>query len=381
MTQTVLLGDLVDIKHGYAFKGEYFSNRGDKIVVTPGNFYDTGGFKYKSKEKYYTGEIPNGYVFRKNDLAIAMTEQMSGLLGSAIFIPEDDKFLHNQRIGLVTIKDSSRLDRNFLYYLFNSPDVRHQISAMATGTKIRHTSPGSIYKVGIFLPTLQEQIFIGETLRALDEKITLNRTINETLEQMGQALFRHYFVNDPEAKKIKLEDIATLVRGIEPGSKNYTSELSQDNVAFLRVGDLSQRSSNLYVAIDLTKGKIATTNDVLVSFDGAPGLVCVGLEGCYSSGIRKITSRGNGITNSYLYFLMKSDEVQDIIERYSEGTTIKHASRSIPHIEAPYVAGSEAYVLLDAITGQIISSLGQISVLTKLRDSLLPRLISGKIKL
>lgn len=51
------LGELLRVKHGYAFKGEYFSNSGSYIVLTPGNFYEEGGFKSKEdKEKYYTGE-------------------------------------------------------------------------------------------------------------------------------------------------------------------------------------------------------------------------------------------------------------------------------------------------------------------------------------
>ncbi len=60
---TTNLGDLLKIKHGYAFKGEHFSSSGPYVVLTPGNFYEEGGFKHKGdKEKYYTGEFPPGFI-------------------------------------------------------------------------------------------------------------------------------------------------------------------------------------------------------------------------------------------------------------------------------------------------------------------------------
>jgi type I restriction enzyme S subunit len=83
------LGELFQIKHGYAFKGEYFTGSGDYVLLTPGNFFDEGGFKSKGdKEKFYVGEVPNGYVLKQGDLLIAMTEQAEGLLGSPAIIPE-----------------------------------------------------------------------------------------------------------------------------------------------------------------------------------------------------------------------------------------------------------------------------------------------------
>ena len=75
------LGEFFRVKHGYAFKGEYFSSSGDYIVLTPGNFYDEGGFKKKANEKYYTGQVPSGFILTHEDLIVAMTEQAEGLLG------------------------------------------------------------------------------------------------------------------------------------------------------------------------------------------------------------------------------------------------------------------------------------------------------------
>ena len=73
------LGDLVGIKHGFAFLGEHFGTTGTHIVLTPGNFHEEGGFKAKgAKEKWYGGPIPAEYVLSKGDVVVAMTEQAGG---------------------------------------------------------------------------------------------------------------------------------------------------------------------------------------------------------------------------------------------------------------------------------------------------------------
>ncbi|HWR10851.1 MAG TPA: hypothetical protein VN445_03420, partial [Rectinemataceae bacterium] len=78
------LGDYIHIKHGYAFKSKYFSFKdGNKIVLTPGNFLEIGGFKQRpGKDRFYTGDFPNEFLLKRDDLIIAMTEQTYGLLGS-----------------------------------------------------------------------------------------------------------------------------------------------------------------------------------------------------------------------------------------------------------------------------------------------------------
>ena len=98
------LGDFFRIKHGYAFKGEYFTNSGKYIVLTPGNFHAEGGLKLKGeKEIYYSGDFPREFILKKGDLIIAMTDlkQSAPILGSAAIIPESNIFLHNQRLGKI----------------------------------------------------------------------------------------------------------------------------------------------------------------------------------------------------------------------------------------------------------------------------------------
>ena len=147
--------ELCDIKHGYAFEGEFFSNEGEYVLLTPGNFYEHGGYRDRGeKQKYYTGEISRDYVLNEGDLLVAMTEQAAGLLGSPILVPESDKFLHNQRLGLVTKKPGVAWTNEFFLHVFNTQPVRKAIHASASGVKVRHTSPTKIGEVVVAFPTL-----------------------------------------------------------------------------------------------------------------------------------------------------------------------------------------------------------------------------------
>src|SRR4051812_28140549 len=131
------LGEFFKIKHGYAFESKYFSDRGSYIVLTPGYFFEAGGFRYYHPEKYYVGDFRREYILSKDDLLVAMTEQAKGLLGSAVLIPESDLYLHNQRLGLITDLDEKALDKNYLFQLLNSHPIREQIQTTASGTKVR----------------------------------------------------------------------------------------------------------------------------------------------------------------------------------------------------------------------------------------------------
>jgi len=193
------LSELCDIKHGYAFEGEFFSNEGEYVLLTPGNFYDRGGYRDRgAKQKYYSGEIPRDYVLDQGDLLVAMTEQAAGLLGSPILVPESDKFLHNQRLGLVRQKSGAAWTNEFFFHVFNLQSVRKAIHASASGVKVRHTSPTKIGEVVVAFPTsLSEQKQIVSTLASLEDETQRLGDVYErklaALEVLKKALLHEAF--------------------------------------------------------------------------------------------------------------------------------------------------------------------------------------------
>ena len=193
--KSLSLGDALSVKHGFAFKSTYFSDRGPFLVLTPGNFHEHGGFRLRTgKDRWYTGHFPEEYILSETDIIVALTEQGPGLLGSSAIVPEGNRYLHNQRLGLVTRLDESVLDRKFTYYLFNTKSVRGQISSSASGTKVRHTSPDRIYRVRVRVPGVESQARIADILSAYDDLIENNRRRIALLEQAARELYREWFV-------------------------------------------------------------------------------------------------------------------------------------------------------------------------------------------
>jgi len=171
----VELGEFFQIKHGFAFAGAFFNPSGHYILMTPGHFHEEGGFRDQGeKTKYFIGDIPQEYVLVKGDLVVAMTEQKSGLLGSAAFVPEGNRYLHNQRLGLIANLHTQRLSKRYLFHVFNLPCVRVEVAKTSTGSKVKHTSPAKLraVKVGI-PPTVVEQEEIAWALSTTQQKISV----------------------------------------------------------------------------------------------------------------------------------------------------------------------------------------------------------------
>ena len=205
------LRQLIDIGHGFAFSGRFIHEEphGD-ILLTPGNVAVGGGFKGQ-KFKYYSGPVPSGFVLSKGDLIVTMTDlsKASDTLGYPAFIPgalHGKRYLHNQRLGKVALRNQD-IDTRFLFYIMCNSDYRQEVLASATGTTVKHTSPDRILRFRLHLPPLPEQRAIAHILGTLDDKIELTRRMNATLEAMARALFRSWFVDfDPVRAKMEGRD-------------------------------------------------------------------------------------------------------------------------------------------------------------------------------
>ena len=192
------VGNFLRIKHGFAFKSEFFESTGKDLVLTPGNFRIGGGLQLRpGKDRFYSGPFSEDFRLEARDLLIAMTDLTQGapILGSPLLIPEEGSYLHNQRLGKVVDLEESLVDRNYLYFLFVWDGVRAQIRASATGATVRHTAPDRVYQVDVPLPSLVTQRKIASILFAYDDLIENNRQRINLLEEMAQRLYREWFVD------------------------------------------------------------------------------------------------------------------------------------------------------------------------------------------
>ena len=315
----IKLGDAFSVKHGFAFKSEYFADEGSHLVLTPGNFQEEGGFRLRpGKDRAYVGDLPEGYILMEGDIIVAMTEQGPGLLGSSAIIPEGNRYLHNQRLGLVQSLDDSILNKRFVYYLFNTRGVRGQISGSASGTKVRHTSPERIYRVRVKIPDSECQTRIASILSAYDDLIENNRQRIALLEQAARELYREWFVRlrfpgyehvkvidgVPEGWTTKaLGEIANITMGQSPKSTFYNED--GNGLPFHQgVTNFGNRfpSHKTYCTVE---NRVAEVGDILFSVRAPVGRINVTRDKVViGRGVAAIRSNRN--QQNLLFYALKS---------------------------------------------------------------------------
>jgi type I restriction enzyme S subunit len=404
------MGQFFRVKHGHAFKGEFFDSQGPYVLLTPGSFNEEGGFRDQGdKTKYYTGDVPDGFILDEGDVIIAMTEQAPGLLGSSAWIPEGGRFLHNQRLGRIVDLDQRRLNKRFLYYLFNSRDVRAQVSATATGGKVRHTAPERIAKIGFALPPLGVQRHIANVLSAYDDLIKNNRRRMSLLEEAARQLYREWFVRlrfpghehtritmgVPEGwREVRFEEaLAESESGGRPrgGAKGEEGvpSIGAENVLGIGQYDYSKEK---YVSEEyfeqMTRG-VVRNRDVLLYKDGANiGRASFVGEGyphdrCAVNEHVFILRSHPFVGQSFLYFWMIRNENRHAIANLNANTAQPGISqeklkglRFLLPLERLTRAFNDA---VEAPVKQIFALALMNRKLSAARDLLLPRLMSGEI--
>ena len=255
---------MIDVKHGFAFKGQFFTDKQTThILLTPGNFSIGGGFK-DEKFTFYEGPVNDRFVLSEGDLIVSMTDlsKMGDTLGFPAMIPSSESFryLHNQRLGKIIFTDSNRLDKFFLYYLLCSNDYRQEVLASATGTTVRHTSPDRIKSYKFLLPPIKEQQKIGIILSLLDKKIFCLLEQKTVLKKIIESIFKSRFIDfegqtefvDSELGEIprsweikRIDEVCETFGGGTPSTKNkefwdgkinwaVPSDLTKNNLTYLK---------------------------------------------------------------------------------------------------------------------------------------------------
>ena len=398
------LGNLVDVKHGYAFLGKHFRSTGSHIVLTPGNFFDEGGFKKKGdREKWYSGPIPEDYVLKEGDLIVAMTEQAEGLLGSSAIVPRGGLYLHNQRLGLVRILDESKTDRHFVYYLFNSKPVRQQIRASASGVKIRHTAPSRIADVKVSVPTLRLQRRIAGILSAYDELIENNQRRIQILETMARALYREWFVEFRFPGSDKIPRVASPLGDIPQGWEiKKVGDIAENIRRNVPKGDLDVPRP--YVGLEhIPRRSLAldawemTTELGSNKLEFRKGEVIFGKVRPYFHKVSVSPFDGVCSADTFVIRARRPEDYPFMVACVSSDAFVAHASATangskMPRANWDVLEKYEVVIpqgkvsrhfsaLLVGILAQEQTLMFQIHNLRRTRDLLLPRLLSGQVAL
>jgi len=397
--------------------------RGSNLSTDVGTRLVSDDFAYLSADK--ASEFHRS-IARRNDLVFTCW----GTIGQVGFIdknsPYDEYVISNKQMKLTP--NAAKFDPLYLYYLFSSPQVLAQLQRTAIGSSVPGFNLGQLRQVKLRVPPLRTQREIAATLGAIDDKIELNRQMNRTLEEIARAIFKSWFVDfDPVRGTAEVpDDIRQLfpnrlvdspigsipdgwevtplgeqvevTRGLsytgaglrdegmplhnlnsvlegggykDDGIKHYTGEYRDRDI--VRPGDLIVANTDL------------TQNARVV---GSPAIIpaLFGNETLYSQDLSRVRPRDRWpLTSRYLYLLLTTHRMRWTISSYANGTTVLHLAHE--GLTKPRVAVPPGKVVprFDDIIRPMFDQQEALVVeshtLADLRDTLLPKLISGEVRI
>lgn len=395
----VKLGDVCEIITGFPFPGKKYSKEGIRVVrgdnVTIGNLrWDTE----KDKRWNEPFDKTEYYSLQANDIVIGMDGSRVGK-NKARIKEEDLPLLLAQRVACV--RNNELAEQDYLYYNIFSKKFVDYVNSIHTGSAIPHISQKQIEDYKILLPNIEDQRRIASILSSLDRKIELNNKINADLEEMAQAIFKNWFVDFEPFKDGKFVDseLGMIPEGWKVGTlgditKNTSAKVKERNdvkvLSPVTTGELvlsEEYFTKQVFSSSIAKYKIVNKGD----FAYNPARVNIGslgrnefdFDGCVSP-VYVVFSVLDGYEN-YFDLFRKTDFFKDSVASLAIGGVRQSLSYDdLSLIET--IIPSEKIVeefnnLYNEMKKTIKANKLENSRLSLLRDTLLPRLMSGELEI
>jgi type I restriction enzyme S subunit len=277
-------------------------------------------------------------------------------------------------------------DSDFVYYLSRWDDVRSHAEINLDGTSGRQRVPKEAFNDLILtLPPLPEQSAITSVLSSLDEKIDLLHRQNATLEKIAETLFRQWFVEEAkeEWEEKPLSSVAAFLNGL--ACQKFPPKDGKDKLPVLKIKELSSgiTENSDWSTTEIPTEYIVNDGDVIFAWSASLMVKIWNGEKCIlNQHLFKVTSIDYPKWFYYLWSKQHLVEFQSIAA--SHATTMGHIKRKDLDEAIVLIPSNEEFVemtkQMEPLIEKTISNSKQISILTSLRDTLLPKLMSGEIK-
>jgi type I restriction enzyme S subunit len=285
---------------------------------------------------------------------------------------------------------NDEVDKRFIYYTFLSKHFQNYIEGIATGTTIPNVPLKGIREYSLKIPPLPEQAAIAEVLSSLDDKIDLLHRQNKTLEQLAETLFRQWFVveADESWEEKKLLELGNIICGKTPSKKIHQYFVGK--IPFIKIPDMHDKTF-LFDTIDSLsengadsqKNKTLPAKSICVSCIATVGLVSMNVFPSQTNQQINSIIPSKDIYRFFLYLKMKSMK-DELLAMASGGTATDNLNTgnfSNIDITLPNeIVLNEFDEIVSPMFEKIYTNQTQIRTLTQLRDTLLPKLMSGEVR-
>ena len=338
-------------------------------------------------------EFRGGTKFRNGDTLMArITPSLENGKTSKVNLLDEDEVGFGSTEFIVVRAKENISDENFVYYLMIAPSIREVAIKSMVGTSGRQRVQLDVVKNHeILCPPLKEQIRIGKILKALDYKIENNKKINHHLEQMVQAIFKSWFVDFEPFGGVKpsdwetanLTDIAEYLNGL--AMQKYRPVDDEESLPVLKIKELRQGtfdSSSDLCSANIKSQYIIQDGDVIFSWSGSLLVdFWTGGTGGLNQHLFKVSSQKY---DKWFYYSWTKYYLEEFIAIAADkATTMGHITRRSLEKAKILIPNDHDYksigLLLAPIYRQIISNRIESRKLTEMRDTLLPKLLSGEI--
>ena len=363
-----------------------------KYMVSVKDFTDYG-FDFASCRMISNDDYE---TLKRNGCVPQMDDILIGKDGARFF---EDIIIYRQRekpalLSSIAILrcDKSKILPDFLYYVLRTPSFRQDVKDnYGSGSAIPRIILKDFKRMMVSYPSLEKQQSIISVLTAIDSKIQANTEINDNLEQQAQSYFQELFVDnaDPEWAIGTISDLGTVVGGSTP-SKAKPEYYTESGIAWITPKDLSINKSKFVshgenditeLGLKNSSAAIMPEGTVLFSSRAPIGYIAIAAgEVTTNQGFKSVVPKPE-IGTPFVYFFLKN--TLPVIEGMASGSTFKEVSGSTMKNVPAVIPDAETLAKFSdfcaAIFAQQRTLEEQNQSLAKLRDSLLPKLMSGEI--
>lgn len=324
------------------------------------------------------------YTLKEGDIVFS---RVGSVDRCAYVSAKEDNWMFSGRC--LRVRTNDKVDSRFLSFYFNQESFKEYIRMIAVGATMPSINTTILSEVEIVLPPLKEQKIIAEILSGLDDKIDLLNRQNKTLEELSKSMFRQWFVEEAEDswELGTIENVVSMKGGTTPsttipkywdGNIHWTSPRDLSNTTSIFLFDTSRKITEeglkqissgllpvgtLLLSSRAPIGYLALTEVPVAINQGYIAIICDKL-----------------VSNYFMYLWCK--ENMEIIENAANGSVFqeisKSAFRTLPFLIPPKENLKMFDNEVDPLFQKIKSNAKQIKTLTQLRDTLLPKLISGE---
>ena len=336
------------------------------------------------------------YLLEKNDIVFARTGNSTG---RSYFYDGSDGPLVYAGFLIRFRLDDSKVNPRILKYYSHSKPYYDWVQSFDTGGTRGNINAKTYGDMPITLPSRHVQDRIVDILYSIDAKIENNRRINDNLEQQAQALYKSWFVDFEPFKDVEFEEseLGLIPKGWSTGNIHkyvnviygapYKSNLFNENkegYPLIRIRDLKTFSPQFYTTEVLPQTEYIKSGDVVAGMD-AEFIPCLwqGETGVLNQRCCKFVGKDKEINNLFVLHLVKPE--LEYVQSYKTGTTVSHLGKAdidrfiviLPDEAIVHQFSKICRPLLD----QQNKCAAEIRRLTNLRDALLPKLMSGELKI